>query len=78
MHAKQRESVCKCWECLFVGKPRLELLADRVLLLLLLFLLRPRNFAGMRMFCFLNIGQFSTYRRNWPDFSENKMRTGEI
>jgi len=25
------ESVCECWECLFVGEPWLELLADRVL-----------------------------------------------
>ena len=52
-----------------LGEPWLELLADRVqllLLLLLLLLLRPKlfvnktNFLGVRLVIFLNKGQFST------------------
>ena len=42
----EREREYEYWECLFVGNPWLELLADRVqLLLLLLLLLRQSNFS---------------------------------
>ena len=59
----QGEKECEYWECLCVGKPWLELLADRFLLLLLL-LLMPKlfvqNFLRAHSFCFLNKEQIST------------------
>ena len=62
----ERECVCEYWECLFVDEPWLELLADRLLLLLLLLLrdqyfsVRPESFLGAEAFYFLNEVHIST------------------